>query len=136
MNIRTIQRAEKKEHLQVESIASIAGALKVTGHALTTPNGAAAPVEAMPMTVRTTLWSCVPSRSDKALLDIVCHSFTASLDCLAEPTSENIDALASTVGVIEQLFPNSWESLLRPEAPHARRAPSQIGRTLRAVRGA
>lgn len=87
------------------------------------PNGAAAPVEAMPMTVRTMLWSCVPSRSDKALLDIVCHSFTASLDCPAEPTSENIDALASTVEVIEQLFPNSWESLLRPEAPPTRAAP-------------
>lgn len=116
VNIRTIQRAERGEHLQLENVASIAAALRVTVPALTVPDGAADAVQAgndgddrenNAVVLR-------PVASGKALLDAVYESFTASLDCQVEPTAENIEALTSIVEKIEGLLPNPWLS------PHER----------------
>ena len=112
VNIRTIQRAERGEHLQLENIASIAAALKVTVPALTMSDGGAAPVEPEGETEDRENNAVVlrPVASDKALLDIVLDSFSASLDCQAEPTSENIEVLTSVVEAIEQLLPDPWQN--------------------------
>lgn len=112
VNIRTIQRAEKGEHLQLENIASIAAALKVTVSALTMSAGDAPLAKAEDDAGDRENNAVVlrPVASGKALLDIVSDSFTASLDCQVEPTAENIDALTSIVEAIEKLFPNPWES--------------------------
>lgn len=113
-NIRTIQRAERGEHLQLENVASIAAALKVTVPALTVPDDATDAVqggnegddrENNAVVLR-------PVASGKTLLDMVYDSFTASLDCQVEPTAENIDALTAIVDKIEWLMPNPWVSPL------------------------
>lgn len=116
VNIRTIQRAERGDHLQLENVASIAAALKVTVPALTVADDAADAVQVG--TEGTDREKNVvvlrPVASGKALLDTVCDSFSASLDCQVEPTAENIEALTSIVEEIERLLPNPWIS------PHER----------------
>ncbi|SRR6266446_3835307 len=48
-------------------------------------------------------------------MDLVSGSFSGKLYCAAEPTEENINALADVVERIEKLIPNPWETPM--EAP-------------------
>ncbi|MGE0652479.1 MAG: helix-turn-helix domain-containing protein [Alphaproteobacteria bacterium] len=108
VNIRTIQRAEKGEQLQLETVASIAAALRVTVPTLTAPDGAAAPPTADDEGGENNAVVLRAVTSGKALLDMVYDSFTGTLGCEVEPTSENVDTLTAMVEEIEGLIPNPW----------------------------
>src|SRR5262245_52885436 len=96
VNIRTIQRAERSEHLQLETVASIAAALKVTVSALTAPGvddaGSTARTEENGNEHGNNAVVLRPVTSGKALLDMLHDSFTGRLSCEVEPTETNIDA--------------------------------------------
>jgi transcriptional regulator with XRE-family HTH domain len=108
VNIRTIQRAEKSEFLHLETVASLAAALKVTVPELTVSdstrridNGDTADDERNAVVLRRIT-------SGKALLDILCDSFSGKLYCEVDPTADNVEALTAMVEEIERLIPNPW----------------------------
>lgn len=54
--------------------------------------------------------SCCEGPRSEVLLDILCDSFSGHLDCAADPTQENVDALTAVVEHIENRIPNPWET--------------------------
>ena len=114
VNIRTIQRAEKSEYLQLETVASLAAALKVTVTDLAMNADTADRHEASGQDEEAGRENnAVVLRritSGKALLDIVCNSFSGKLDCEVEPTADNIEALSDMVEEIESFIPDPWET--------------------------
>ena len=120
VNIRTVQRAEKGEYLQLETVASLAAALKVTVSALSVIDSVdlgdrqrdeedAGDLESNAVVLRRVT-------TGKALLDIVCGSFSGNLYCEVEPTTENLEALTTMVEEIERLIPDPWQSPLETES--------------------
>jgi transcriptional regulator with XRE-family HTH domain len=118
VNIRTVQRAEKSEFLQLETVASLAAALKVTVPELTFSDGTdesrrddddAADGERNAVVLRRIT-------SGKILLDILCDSFSGKLYCEVEPTVENVEALTTMVEEIERLIPNPWATPLESDS--------------------
>jgi transcriptional regulator with XRE-family HTH domain len=111
VDCRTVQRAEKSAPLQLETLASLAATLKVTvneliqddGRTNSTSDATAESKERNAVVLRRVV-------SGKALLDIVCDSFSGKVYCNAEPTSENIDVLSAIVEKLEKLIPNPWEN--------------------------
>src|SRR5258708_79041 len=111
VNIRTVKRAEKGEYLQLETVASLAAALKVTVPDLTVSDSDdegrliddddAADGERNAVVLRRVT-------SGKALLDILCDSFSGKLYCKVEPTAKNVEALTTMVEEMERLIPNPW----------------------------
>jgi hypothetical protein len=86
--------------------ASIAAALGVTVSEITVVGEApvdlpesSAPDEHNAVVLRRT-------SSGKTLLDTLCDSFSGHLDCAADPTQENVDALTALVEDIENLIAN------------------------------
>ncbi|CAN7249164.1 helix-turn-helix domain-containing protein [Bosea sp. LjRoot90] len=106
VNIRTIQRAERGVVLQLDTLAGIAAALRVTvGDILEAnailDNGSDPKEERNAVALR-------HISSGKALLDIILGSFSGTLYCNAEPTAHNIDSLSGMVEQLENLIPNPW----------------------------
>jgi transcriptional regulator with XRE-family HTH domain len=111
VNIRTVQRAEKSDFLQLETVASLAAALKATVPELTVSDSTddrrrideddAADGEPNAVVLRRIT-------SGKALLDILWNSFSGKLYCEVEPTTANVDALTTMVEEIERLIPEPW----------------------------
>lgn len=108
VNIRTIQRAERGAYLQLETVASIADALRVTVPALTVTDDATATDTSVTDDRENNAVVLRPVTSGKVLLDMVHDSFSASLECHAEPTAENVDALVAMVETIERMLPDPW----------------------------
>ena len=105
---RTIQRAEAGEFIQLETIASMADALKVTvGEISYSHFSNAAPFlrsdngEQNAVVLRHIV-------SGKELIDILFRSFSGKIECQAEPTANNIDLLASMIEKLDGLVPNPW----------------------------
>jgi transcriptional regulator with XRE-family HTH domain len=105
-NVRTIQRAERGGHLQIETAASLAAALKVTVQELSVPEATAASPEAEESESNAVVLR--PITSGKALIETVYDSFSGKLYCEVEPTAENVDALTSMIDEIEGLIPDPW----------------------------
>lgn len=116
VNIRTVQRAEKSEFLQLETVASLAAALKVTVPELTVSDSTGESRQDNDDEADGGRNAVVLRRitSGKALLDILCDSFSGKLYCEVEPTVENVEALTTMVEDIERLIPNPWAA---PEDP-------------------
>lgn len=109
VNLRTVQRAERGEGLQLDTIASLADALKVTVGELTLTVSELDGVHQS----ETSEGNAVVLRrisSGKALVDLIYDSFSGKLYCAAEPTEDNIDALTGMIERIEKLIPNPWEA--------------------------
>jgi transcriptional regulator with XRE-family HTH domain len=109
-DLRTVQRAEHNRAVQLETLASIAAALGVTVSEITVVGEApvdlpesSAPDEHNAVVLRRT-------SSGKTLLDTLCDSFSGHLDCAADPTQENVDALTAFVEDIENLIANPWRT--------------------------
>lgn len=112
LNIRTVQRAEKSEPINLETVASLAAALKVTVLDLTASDGANDSNGTDDNGASDGDFNAVVLRritSGKALLDILCDSFSGKLYCDVEPTVENVETLTTMVEEIERLIPNPWE---------------------------
>jgi transcriptional regulator with XRE-family HTH domain len=116
VNHRTVQRAERGESLQLETLASLAAALGVTVGELTLNDGdpertdRPEPSESNAVVLRRIT-------SGKVLIDLICDSFSGKLFFAAEPTEENIDALTDMVERIEKLIPKPWETPMEAESP-------------------
>jgi transcriptional regulator with XRE-family HTH domain len=108
VDCRTIQRAEKGSALQIETLASLAAALKVTVNDLVRN----VPSESDSITEPKERNAVVLRRvtSGKSLLDIICDSFSGKVYCNAEPTAENIEVLGSMVERLEGLVPDPWQN--------------------------
>jgi transcriptional regulator with XRE-family HTH domain len=111
VNIRTIQRAERGEYLQLETVASIAAALKVTVPELSVSEDSVGPAqieeegderESNAVVLR-------PVTSGKILLEIAYDSFSGKLYCEVEPTQDNVEPLTAMIEEIEGLIPNPWD---------------------------
>jgi transcriptional regulator with XRE-family HTH domain len=114
VDIRTVQRAEKGQRMQIETVASLASALKVTVPELSvkarinadeSPHQDEVDYEEIPERNAVALHQVT---SGKSLLDIVYGSFSGQLSCNVEPTDENVEALSSMVEELEGLIPNPW----------------------------
>lgn len=131
VSIRTIQRAERGEHLQLETVASIAAALKVTLAALSVGDDATGVPQAEDDGDDRESNAVVlrPVASGKALLDILYDSFTGQLGCAVEPTSENVDELTTMVEEIEGLIPDPWADPSVPRLTLAERLRKAVSLT-------
>lgn len=110
VNPRTVQRAEKNAALQLETLASLAAALKVTVNDLIEND--AIPNTVNDPTTEPNERNAVVLRhvvSGKSLLDLICNSFSGEIVCNAEPTLKNIDILSLLVEKLEKLIPDPWE---------------------------
>ncbi len=110
VDLRTVQRAEQNRPVQLETLASIAAALGVTVPEITLRDSeqselpeTSTPVEPNAVVLRRT-------SSGKAVLDALCSCFSGHLECAAEPTPENVDALTELVEHIERHIPNPWQT--------------------------
>lgn len=113
VNIRTIQRAEKGGSVQLDTVASLAAALKVTVAELSVGEGTESDGRGDEADVTTRDRNAVVLRrmtSGKALLDIICNSFSGNVDCEAEPTTENVEVLTTLIEQIEPLVPKPWHT--------------------------
>lgn len=120
VDARTVQRAEASEYLQLETIAAMAEALKVTVGDITMPGTAIVPVtttadEPAHEAAESNAVVLRRMRSGKMLLDLICDSFSGHLYCAAEPTVENIDMLSAVVEKLEALIPNPWSTPMETE---------------------
>jgi transcriptional regulator with XRE-family HTH domain len=114
VNQRTVQRAERSESLQLDTLASLAATLGVTVGELTSTDGDRDLTD-QPEASESNAAVLRRITSGKALIDLICGSFSAKLYCAAEPTEENIDALTDMVERIEKLIPNPWETPMEAE---------------------
>ena len=106
-NVRTIQRAEGSASVQMETVGSIAAALQLTvADIVQKPilDDAGNELDEFNVVVLR------PISSGKVLLDMICGSFSTKLQCEAEPTAENIEALSAVVERLEGILPNPWQS--------------------------
>jgi DNA-binding XRE family transcriptional regulator len=104
-NVRTVQRAEGNASVQMETVASIAAALKLTVSDIIQQavlDGDGNKIDEFNAVVLR------PIVSGKILMDMICDSFSAKLTCNAEPTTQNIDALSVLVERIEGMLPDPW----------------------------
>jgi transcriptional regulator with XRE-family HTH domain len=115
VNHRTVQRAERGESLQLETLASLAAALGVTVGDLTLTDGDPERTD-QPETSESNAVVLRRITSGKTLIDLLCGSFSGKLYCAAEPTEENIDALTDMVERIEKFIPNPWEAPMEAES--------------------
>ncbi len=108
VDVRTIQRAEKGMNVSMETIADLASALKTDMNELVLQNSTdegGFPLEldeSRDVVLRRVT-------SGKSLQDMICGSFSGSVSCYAEPTVENIEALAAMIEKLEGLMPDPWE---------------------------
>jgi transcriptional regulator with XRE-family HTH domain len=107
VNHRTVQRAERSQSLQLDTLASLAATLGVTVGELTLTDGDPDQTD-QPETSESNAVVLRRITSGKTLIDLVCGSFSGKLYCAAEPTEENIDALTDMVERIERLIPQPW----------------------------
>lgn len=117
VDLRTIQRAEQGRPVQLETLASVADALRVTVSEVTL-TGEVIPDH--PTTAEPEEQNAVVLRritSGKTLLDILCDSFSGRLECEAEPTQQNIDALTALVEHVENRMPNPWRTPMESDQP-------------------
>ena len=130
---RTVQRAERGEPLQLETLASLAPALGVIVGELTRTEGDPERTD-QPETSETNAVVLRRITSGKALIDLVCGSFSGHLDCAAEPTEENINALTDMVERIGKLIPSPWETPMEAQSPTlAQRLREALAITVRLV---
>jgi transcriptional regulator with XRE-family HTH domain len=114
VNHRTVQRAERSESLQLDTLASLAATLGVTVGELTLTNGDPDQTDQ----TETSESNAVVLRritSGKTLIDLVCDSFSGKLYCAAEPTEENINTLTDMIERVEKLIPKPWETPMEAE---------------------
>src|SRR6516164_4208673 len=107
VNHRTVQRAERGEFLQLDTLASLAAALGVIVGELILPDDSAEQIEQS----ETSESNAVVLRrrtSGMALIELVCDSFSGKLYCAAEPTEDNIATLTDLVERVERLIPKPW----------------------------
>jgi transcriptional regulator with XRE-family HTH domain len=114
INHRTVQRAERGDPLQLDTLASLAAAMGVTVGDLTLTDGDPEQTD-RPETSESNAVVLRRIKSGMALIDLVYSSFSGKLYCAAEPTEKNIDALTDMVERIEKLIANPWESPLEAE---------------------
>jgi transcriptional regulator with XRE-family HTH domain len=114
VNHRTVQRAERGEVLQLDTLASLAAALGVTVGELTLPDDSAEQIDRDESSESNAV---VLRRmtSGIALIELICDSFSGKLYCGAEPTEDNIATLTDMVERIERLIPNPWASPFEAE---------------------
>lgn len=115
VNRRTVQRAERCESLQLDTLASLAATLSVTVGELSLADGGP-DREDQTETGESNAVVLRRITSGKVLIDLVCDAFSGKLYCGAEPTEENIDALTDMVERIEKLIANPWESPMEAES--------------------
>jgi transcriptional regulator with XRE-family HTH domain len=115
VNHRTVQRAERGESLQLDTLASLAATLGVTVGELTLTDGDPDEID-QPETSESNAVVLRRITSGKTLIDIVCGSFSGKIYCAAEPTEENIDALTDMIERIEKLIPQPWETPMEAES--------------------
>jgi transcriptional regulator with XRE-family HTH domain len=115
LDVRTVQRAEKGESLQLETIVGLATALKVTVPELSMSGDESNDARGLDENNQdhsgdhdrnTVVLRRVAS--GKVLLDILSDSFSGKLSCEVDPTSENVEALTAIVEEIERFIPNPW----------------------------
>jgi transcriptional regulator with XRE-family HTH domain len=114
VNNRTVQRAERGQFLQLDTLASLAAALGVTVGELTLPDDSAEQIDQ----AETSESNAVVLRrmtSGLALIELICDSFSGKLYCVAEPTEDNIATLTDIVERIERLIPKPWEAPFEAE---------------------
>jgi len=109
VNHRTVQRAERNQAVQLETIASLAAALQVTVSDITvsTNDNTIEQQNLMPDEQNAVVLRQI--NSGKILMDLILNSFSSNLSCETEPTNENIDDLSAIVQQIEKYIPNPWE---------------------------
>ncbi|HEV2574605.1 MAG TPA: helix-turn-helix transcriptional regulator [Beijerinckiaceae bacterium] len=109
IDVRTVQRAEKSTPLQLETLASLAAALKVTVNDLTKrdekADGAVSNEEEV---IEKNAVLLRPVSSGKMLLDLIQKSFSGTVLCNVEPTEQNIETLSAIVEKTEGLIPDPW----------------------------
>jgi transcriptional regulator with XRE-family HTH domain len=107
VNHRTVQRAERGEFLQLDTLASLAAALGVIVGELILPDDSAEQIE-QSETSESNAVVLRRTTSGMALIEIVCDSFSGKLYCAAEPTEDNIATLTDLVERVERLIPKPW----------------------------
>ena len=114
VNHRTVQRAERGEALQLDTLAGLAAALGVNIGELTLTDGDPDQINHSE-TSESNVVVLRQITSGMALIDLICSSFSGRLYCAAEPTERNINALTDMVERIEKLIPTPWQSPLEAE---------------------
>jgi transcriptional regulator with XRE-family HTH domain len=109
VNYRTVQRAERGEFLQLDTLASVAAALRATVDELTLPEDSGEQINRSE-TSESNVVVLRRMTSGIALMELILDSFSGKLYCAAEPTTDNIGTLTDMVERIERLIPNPWES--------------------------
>jgi transcriptional regulator with XRE-family HTH domain len=107
VNNRTVQRAERGEFLQLDTLASLAAALGVVVAELTLPDDSVEQIE-QPEMGESNVVVLRRMTSGMALIELICDSFSGKLYCAAEPTEDNIATLTDLVERIERLTPKPW----------------------------
>src|SRR4029077_11411689 len=115
VNHRTVQRAERSESLQRDTLPSLVATLGVPVGELTLTDGDPNQTD-QPETSESNAVVLRRITSGKTLIDLVCGSFSGKLYCAAEPTQENIDALTDMIERIQKLIPNPWETPMEAES--------------------
>lgn len=100
-------RAERGEFLQLDTLASLAAALRVTVDEVTVPENGDEQLDRSEMSESKAV---VLRRmtSGMALVKLIRDSFSGKLYCVAEPTEDNIGTLTELVERIERLIPQPW----------------------------
>ena len=106
VSLRTVQRAEKGQAIELETVANLAASLQTTVPELLKQSlneGAENKADEPNAVVLR------PILSGKALKDILTRCYSAKLECNIEPTAENIDALTLAIDEIEKQIPDPFE---------------------------
>jgi transcriptional regulator with XRE-family HTH domain len=109
---RTVQRAERGEFLQLDTLASLADTLRVTVSDLSMVDDHGSETSETPEPEPDERNAVVLRRvtAGKILVDMLCDSFSGKVYCATEPTETNIIALTTIVEKIESLMPNPWQT--------------------------
>jgi hypothetical protein len=107
VSTRTIQRAEKGEHVQRETATNIAAALKARMAELVVENAGEVRRLLGPENRELILQRVT---SGKALLEIVYDSFSGEVSCQVEPPAGRSEVLAQAVEELSALAPSPWQA--------------------------
>jgi transcriptional regulator with XRE-family HTH domain len=102
---RTVQRAEQGTRLQMETLSSLAAALNVPVSQIISTE---LKVDEIDELTAKSLVVLNRIQSGIALLNIVRDNYDGRIACEAEPTPDNVDALTSIIGKLEEIMPDPW----------------------------
>ena len=113
VNVRTIQRAECGDAIRHETLADIAAVLGVPPFGLIRSE-AANDVENEPGSEASQTQVLKRVEKAESAISLLERAIMSVLDCIAEPTAENMPVLRSVIETLESLLRNPWEAEDRP----------------------